>query len=210
MSGVSTSIRRLTRCPTCGSLLQGSQGLADVHCGIGLAPGALWHRAPAGSWGVPRQPTVCSTGISQVAADRSHPHSRKCPKTGQYVDGAILRIRHLRAGCSPVPTPANGTVHRKATKAPAFRNMYVRLPVWQPDHSGHAATSSPESLRSISARSIHSWGAGGPWISGPACSAQKRRPRIILMMSPSVARVRPPPTPKLISQRGSTLRSTTP
>jgi hypothetical protein len=65
---------------------------------------------------------------AEVAADRSHPHSRECPKTGQYVDGAILRIRHLRAGCSPVPTPANGTVHRKARKAPAFQNMYVRLP----------------------------------------------------------------------------------
>jgi predicted dinucleotide-binding enzyme len=43
----------------------------------------------------------------------------------------------------------------------------------------------------------------------PSARAQKRRPRIILMISPSVAWVRPTPTPKLISQRGSTLRSTT-
>jgi hypothetical protein len=83
-----------------------------------LVPRQLLHVAAAHSYLI----------AAEVAADRSHPHSRECPKTGQYVDGAILRIRHLRAGCSPVPTPANGTVHRKARKAPAFRNMYVRLP----------------------------------------------------------------------------------
>ena len=63
-----------------------------------------------------------------VRAEAASVHSQECPKTGQYPDGGILRIGHLRADAQPVPAPANGTVHRMARKAPAFRNPYVRLP----------------------------------------------------------------------------------
>src|SRR6266852_2425514 len=57
---------------------------------------------------------VCPTDTSIV--------SRECPKTGQYEEATISRIRHLRVAAPPAPIAVNRTVPPKRVSNASLRS----------------------------------------------------------------------------------------